>query len=71
MPFGSGGKGVAEWEWAHIEEIESDKLKVMCRHCTALISKKIERVRAHLRKCNNLTIRGKCWRMKKILVIQV
>ena len=54
MPFGSGKKGTAEW--AHIEEIESDKLKVMCRQCTALISKKTERVRAHLRKCNNLTI---------------
>ena len=54
MPFGSGRKGAAEW--ADIEEIESDKLKVMCRYCTALISKKIERVRAHLRKCNNLTI---------------
>ena len=51
--------------------MESDKLKVMCRYCTALISKKIERVRAHLRKCNNITIRGKCWRKKKILVIQV
>ena len=69
MPFGSGRKSAAEW--ADLEEIESDKLKVMCRHCTALISKKIERVRAHLRKCYNLTIRGKCWRMKKILVIQV
>ena len=69
MPFGSGRKGAAEW--ADIEEIESDKLKVMCRHCTALISKKIERVRAYLIKCNNLTIRGKCWRMNKILVIQV
>ena len=46
MPFGSGRKDV----------VESDKLKVMCRHCTALISKKIERVRAHLRKCNNLII---------------
>ena len=69
MPFGSGRMGAADWEG--LEEIESDKLMVLCRHCTALISKKIERVRAHLRKCNNLTIRGKCWRMKKILVIQV
>ena len=69
MPFGSGRKGAAEWP--DIEEIESDKLKVMCRHCTALLSKKIERVRAHLRKCNNLIIRRKCCRMKKIFVIQV
>ena len=68
MPFGSGRKGAAEW--ADVEEIESDKLKVMCSHCTALISKKIERVGAHLRNCNNIAIRGKCWRMKKILVIQ-
>ena len=59
MPFGSERKSAAEW--AHIEEIESDKLKVMCKHCTDLISKKIERGRAHLRKCNNLTIRGKCF----------
>ena len=66
MPFGSGRKSAAEW--AHIEEIESDKLKVMCRHCTAPISKKIESVMAHLRKCNNLTI---CCTMKNILVIQV
>ena len=29
-----GRKGAAEW--ADLEEIESDKLKVMCRHCTAL-----------------------------------
>ena len=62
MPFGSGRKGAVEW--VVLEEIESDKLKVMCRHCTALIrkkkkkkkKKKILRVRAHLRKCNNLTI---------------
>ena len=39
MPFGSGRTGAAEW--ADIEEIESDKLKVMCRHCTTSISKKI------------------------------
>ena len=58
MLFGSGRKAAAEW--ADIEEIESDKLKVVCRHCTPLISKKIERVRAHFRKCNNLSIRGKC-----------
>ena len=50
MPFGR--KGAAEW--TDLEDIESVKLKVMCKHCTALISKKIERVRAHLRKCNNL-----------------
>ena len=35
MLFGSGREGAAEW--ADLEEIESDKLKVMCRHCTALI----------------------------------
>ena len=69
MPFGGGRKGAAVW--ADIEEIESDKLKVMCRYCTALINEKIGRVRAHLRKCDNLAIQGKCWRMKKILVIQV
>ena len=54
MPFGSGRKGAAEWVGR--EEIESDKLKVSCRYCTALISEKTERVRAPLRKCNNLTI---------------
>ena len=52
MPLGNGRKGAANW--LDLEEIESDKLKVMCRHCTALISRKFERVRAHLRKCNNL-----------------
>ena len=51
MPFGSGRKGAAEW--ADIDEIESGKLKVMCTLCTALISKKIEIVRTHLRKFNN------------------
>ena len=54
MPFRSGRKGAADW--ADLKEVESDKLKVMCIYCTALITKKIERVRAHLRKCNNLTI---------------
>ena len=40
MPFGSGRKGAAEW--ADIE-IESDKLKFMRRHCTALIGKITEK----------------------------
>ena len=35
MPFGSGRKGAAEW--ADLEEIESDKLKVMCGHCRSLL----------------------------------
>ena len=46
MPFGSERKSAAEW--ADIEEIESDKSKVMCRHCTALISKKIEKELGHI-----------------------
>ena len=39
MPFGSERKGAAEW--VDLEEIESDKLKVMCTHCTSLINKKM------------------------------
>ena len=49
MPFGSGRKSCLERE--EVDLIENDKLKVMYKHCTTIISRKVERVRAHLKKC--------------------
>ena len=48
MPMGSGRKKGIEWE--HVSKIE-DSIRVSCEYCFEPISKKIERIRAHLKNC--------------------
>ena len=50
MPEGSGRmKGL---EWTEMDKLENDKSKAICKHCDYIVSAKIERVLAHLKKCN-------------------
>ena len=49
MPLDSGRK--KDGCWSEVKDIENDKKKVVCTHCNGIISKKIERVRAHMEKC--------------------
>lgn len=44
-----GGRKIAT-EWSQVVNLENDT-RVMCRYCKELISRKIERVRNHLKKC--------------------
>ena len=48
MPMGNGRKKGLEWE--NVSEIE-DSIRVSCDYCHKSISKKIERIRAHLKDC--------------------
>ena len=54
MPYGSGRKKASEWN--DVDDVENDKNSVVCKHCNLVISKKIERVRAHLIKCSKKTV---------------
>ena len=47
MPQGSGRKS---FEWKEVNEIENDKMKVICIHCNAVINEKIECISLHLKK---------------------
>ena len=49
MPLDSGRKKDPAWE--EVKDIENQKYKCACNHCDLVISKKIERVREHLKKC--------------------
>ena len=53
MPLNSGRK--KDPHWLEVEDVENDPNKVVCKHCETLISKKIERVREHIKKCKKLT----------------
>ena len=44
----SGRKKGIEWE--HVLKIE-DSVRISCNYCHELISKKMERIRAHLKDC--------------------
>ena len=48
MPLGSGRK--KGWEWQEVSD-SGEKGKVVCDHCTEVVSEKVERVRGHLMKC--------------------
>ena len=52
MPLDSGRK--KDPVWLKVDAIENDKNKCVCRACDQVISKKIERVKAHMenRNCN-------------------
>lgn len=50
MPLGSGRQKCSEWN--EVDKLENDQSKVSCKHCSTLISAKVERVRAHLQKCH-------------------
>ena len=49
MPTDSGRK--KDSAWLEVSDVENDKNKCMCKSCDQLISKKIERIREHLKKC--------------------
>ena len=40
-----------EPEWSEFTDIEECKTQVHCNHCNVPISKRIERLKAHLQKC--------------------
>ena len=54
MPPGSGRKESPEW--MEVSKIEGDTHKVSCKSCGDKISAKIERVRAHLKKCSKKVV---------------
>lgn len=51
MPLDSGRK--KDPVWLKVDAIENDKNKCVCRACDQVISKKIERVKAHMEKCRS------------------
>lgn len=50
MSSHGGGRKIAT-EWSEVVNVENDT-RVMCKYCKEMVSRKIERVRNHLKRCN-------------------